>query len=387
MKTSLFAIIVFAPFVLQTVYAQPTSRLYSARYDEFNTVAYACNLDGSGLDTLLLPLRPKAIAVDWRSTPQKVYIGLLPVSGFGKIIRCNTDGTNQEDVVTDVTGVSDIELDLDRRKIYWLQDTYDDDRIFHADLDGLNSNVTEIYATTVASRELWGIALDVLNERLWITERGGTCYGSYIRQMDLSGSGLTTIMNPVCNPHDIEYYNGKLYWGDRDGLEESNTDGSGMVTIVGDADVDGLAIDGGYDRVYWIDYYLNKIMRVDIDGSNEEDVAVGLGILTRLDTDYNPAAVHVGQEAPLPGAFALSQNYPNPFNPGTIIGYHLPERSHVILTVYDLLGREVATLVDRVQEAGYREVQWNAAGVATGVYIYRLEAGSFADVRRLLLTR
>ncbi len=98
--------------------------------------------------------------------------------------------------------------------------------------------------------------------------------------------------------------------------------------------------------------------------------------------------------AGLPSAFALLQNYPNPFNPATMIRYELPGASYVTLKVYNVLGQVVTTLADDVEQAGYRSVEWNASGVASGVYFYRLEATSIADrtssftqVRKMLLIR
>ncbi len=86
-------------------------------------------------------------------------------------------------------------------------------------------------------------------------------------------------------------------------------------------------------------------------------------------------------------SYSLSQNYPNPFNPSTTIRYALPERSHVTLTVFNALGQQVATLVQAEQEAGYHEVQYEASSLASGVYPYRLQAGDFAQTRRLVLLR
>lgn len=80
--------------------------------------------------------------------------------------------------------------------------------------------------------------------------------------------------------------------------------------------------------------------------------------------------------ARIPTEFALHQNYPNPFNPITTIQYELPERSDVKIVIYDLLGNEVATLVNEIQKAGFKSVQWDASNVASGVYFYQIRAGN-----------
>lgn len=89
----------------------------------------------------------------------------------------------------------------------------------------------------------------------------------------------------------------------------------------------------------------------------------------------------------IPETFALEQNYPNPFNPTTTIRFQVPVLSDVTLTVYDVLGREVETLVNDSKGAGVYEVTWNAANLSSGVYYYRLTAGSFSDVKKLLLLK
>lgn len=88
-----------------------------------------------------------------------------------------------------------------------------------------------------------------------------------------------------------------------------------------------------------------------------------------------------------PASYALNQNYPNPFNPATVISYQLPVVSKVRLTVYDVLGREVATLVNEMKPAGSYTARWNAAGFASGVYFYRIEAGKFTETRKLMLMK
>jgi hypothetical protein len=92
----------------------------------------------------------------------------------------------------------------------------------------------------------------------------------------------------------------------------------------------------------------------------------------------------------LPSSYRLDQNYPNPFNLSTTINYQLPYPSRVSLSVYDLLGRQVKTLVDDVKEAGYHQAVFDASGLASGVYIYRVQAtgnGSYHQVKRMLLLK
>ncbi|MBI4810167.1 MAG: T9SS type A sorting domain-containing protein [Ignavibacteriales bacterium] len=93
----------------------------------------------------------------------------------------------------------------------------------------------------------------------------------------------------------------------------------------------------------------------------------------------------------LPVKFELSQNYPNPFNPTTIINYQLPIANLVTLKVYDVLGREVATLVNEKKEAGRYEVEFNASNLSSGVFFYRLSAsgraGDFLSTKKFILIK
>jgi len=94
-----------------------------------------------------------------------------------------------------------------------------------------------------------------------------------------------------------------------------------------------------------------------------------------------------GASPTFPSTVQLLQNYPNPFNPSTTIRYALPQRSHVTLTVFNTLGQQVATLVNETQEPGYHDVRFDASGLASGVYFYRLQAGSFVKTMKCLLFR
>jgi hypothetical protein len=123
-------------------------------------------------------------------------------------------------------------------------------------------------------------------------------------------------------------------------------------------------------------------------GTSSDNIYLDNVRITRYDSTGTGVGDPTGPVAGLiPKVFALSQNYPNPFNPMTTIKYDLPKDARVTLTIYDLLGRRVATLVDEEQRAGYRSVAWNGANVASGVYLYRIQAGEFTQTRRMLLLK
>ncbi len=93
----------------------------------------------------------------------------------------------------------------------------------------------------------------------------------------------------------------------------------------------------------------------------------------------------------VPFAFSLDQNYPNPFNPSTTIRFTVPvvtgNSQNATLKVYDVLGREVATLVNEALKAGTYKIQFNAANFASGVYFYRLQSGSLTNTKKLILMK
>jgi hypothetical protein len=93
------------------------------------------------------------------------------------------------------------------------------------------------------------------------------------------------------------------------------------------------------------------------------------------------------QTSTVPKTFALSQNYPNPFNPSTNINFSLEKPSNVTLAVYNILGQKVATLVNSYMQAGSYTYQFNASKLASGIYIYRIEAGNFVSAKKMILMK
>jgi hypothetical protein len=120
-------------------------------------------------------------------------------------------------------------------------------------------------------------------------------------------------------------------------------------------------------------YY--RLRQIDLDGSIHYSDAIHVGTLTGIE----------GKQ--IPTEFLLAQNYPNPFNPSTIINYGLPTGSRVTLEVFNILGQRVALLANNVMEAGYHHALFDGKGLSSGVYFYKLTAGSFVDSKKLLLMR
>ena len=94
----------------------------------------------------------------------------------------------------------------------------------------------------------------------------------------------------------------------------------------------------------------------------------------------------------MPTEYAIHQNYPNPFNPVTTLRYDLPENALVNITIYDMLGREVKTLINQTQDAGYKSIIWDATNdygkpVSAGIYLYQIQAGEYMLTKKMVLLK
>jgi hypothetical protein len=89
----------------------------------------------------------------------------------------------------------------------------------------------------------------------------------------------------------------------------------------------------------------------------------------------------------MPSSFELGDNFPNPFNSQTSIEYSLPEAAHVTIVIYDLLGRNIETLIDEHKQPGYHQATWDAKNVSSGMYLYRIQARDFSETKKMLLLK
>ena len=108
----------------------------------------------------------------------------------------------------------------------------------------------------------------------------------------------------------------------------------------------------------------------------------------RKDDDFIGHVSNINNEIELPAKYNLTQNYPNPFNPSTKINYSLPVEGNVTLKIYDILGREVRTLINNeMKSAGQYTINFDASTLPSGVYLYRLQSGDFVQVKKMMLIK
>ena len=136
--------------------------------------------------------------------------------------------------------------------------------------------------------------------------------------------------------------------------------------------------------------YVGKEIYVDVETAGKSKKVAPLFVDDYLFVS-NSANANLGKRAAtiddLPTTYALKQNYPNPFNPSTMISYSVPNNTYVTLKVFDVLGNEVATLVNEEKSAGNFEVEFNASGLSSGIYFYRIQTESFVDTKKLIMLK
>jgi sugar lactone lactonase YvrE len=238
---------------------------------------------------------------------------------------------------------------------------------------------------------LW-VAITFINRVMRFDDAAGKPNGAsadaVLGQPDFTSSAAETSATGMDRPSGIamdpsgrlyvgDSYNNRIIWFDNAAGKANGAAADGVLgqpdftSAVGSATQDGMRLPWGltFDRA-------NNTLWVCDDGNHRVLRFTASGPLP-VEPEGNRR----------PDRFALLQNYPNPFNPSTMIRYELPERADVTLKVYNVLGGEVATLVDGVVEAGQNVVHFNARGLASGVYFYRFTAGAYGETKMMLLTR
>ncbi|PTM09772.1 MAG: hypothetical protein DA443_07890 [Bacteroidetes bacterium] len=133
------------------------------------------------------------------------------------------------------------------------------------------------------------------------------------------------------------------------------------------------------DEIYELVIYSGK------DEVRRQELSAGESVEIPASSDNFTIGLY--DASAIPDVFSLDQNYPNPFNPSTTIRFGVPEVSDVKLEVFNMLGQKVATLVNESKDAGFYNVAFDASSLSSGMYIYRLQSGSFVETRKLMLIK
>jgi len=123
---------------------------------------------------------------------------------------------------------------------------------------------------------------------------------------------------------------------------------------------------------------------------NDENISAGKYFYRLKQIDFNGMYEYSNEIEVLvnaPNNFSLNQNYPNPFNPSTSIEFQLPKESFVTLKIYNILGVEIATLLNEQKPAGVHKINFDASGLTSGLYIYKISTGSFEQTRKMMLLK
>jgi len=206
--------------------------------------------------------------------------------------------------------------------------------------------------------------------------------------------GITAILDSIIEPGDLINCQFALKNLGSTGIAESIT----AELSSNDSCFTSLAISGTFGNIEPRESNIivgGAAIRVSEDCPGNMDLTIKVDIYSdghHFWTDSFMVYIHesLGIETDtgiMPAEFALYQNYPNPFNPITTIKYELPQRSDVQITIYDLLGRKVTTLVNQTQNAGFKSVQWDASNVANGMYFYQIQAGDFVQTKKMVLLK
>ena len=314
----------------------------------------------------------------------------------GVISRYNTDNKQTEELLNIAASnfnVSDFLIDEGDSSLFW----FDLNNIYRSSFDG--DGIDTLLRSPNITGVISGFAIDEEQNTLYFTDNASTSFGN-LKSIHTDGSAFDTLVSLSLNfaaNLTIDPVSNTLFWregnlSDSAKIIRSDLSGQQQNVIVTALD-DGiqnpatLVAEAQTQKLYWTDANLQQIWRSNLDGSDAEALGFtqfeglfGLAVVgnTGLNTEeFNSQ----------PRGITLSQNYPNPFNPTTSINYSLDQQGFVSLTVFNVMGQNISTLVNQQQSSGNYTVSFDASRLASGIYYYRLETGGNVLTKQMTLIK
>lgn len=393
MKTFRFFLVVILIIIIASICAaQKLPKIFWVCDTGMKSYIQSANCDGTGMFDIVSDLKTtRAIALDSVSNPKQIYFAVGDTVHI--LYRVNVDGTGLTEVVSNVVGINDMELDLLNRRIYWASSTWGYEMIVSADMDIQNSGVDTLYYSSYTYIDIHGIGLDNEHGKIYWAESNN---GGYDRIMRMNKNGtdkeliISNSMFYLSAPRDIDVISDKIYWTDSGlfahWIMQANLDGTDIDTVITDVSSLSIVINPFDKRIFWtqqMGFYCSPIDTMIktflFNGNHGSGYSIAIC--------YDSSLISSVEEPLISNSYKLFQSYPNPFNPSTSIRYSIISRQLVQLKVYDMLGNEIATLVNEEKPAGNYEVTFNASALSSGIYFYQLKSGTYVETKKMVLLK
>ena len=332
------------------------------------------------------------------SQPQSIIINTegdsLLWTGLGflnaQINTISTDFNSGSVVVDSQSVLRGIDIDEVNSKIYWVSTNLDSGaKIWRADIDGQSPEVLIDFGTAGKSVPR-AIGLDVAGGKMYWTNFSE----GKIQRADLAvGAVPEDVVSDLNGPSGIavDADSGKIFWTEMNGhqIRSAELNGTNVSLLVSDLSYPNyITVKRTINKMAWTELGTGKVKSADLNGTNVYDYGVNANAPTGIAFDSSPVSgINEEGNFQLPIVFALQQNYPNPFNPTTTINYALAENIRIKIEIFNMLGKKVEVLVDEPGLAGYHSYKFQSGNLASGVYLYRIQAGAFVKTKKMLLIR
>jgi DNA-binding beta-propeller fold protein YncE len=352
--------------------------------------------------------------------------------GTPRISKSAPDGSNVQSILLDTHSFPEFLVSSPYGGILWSELVFSGAKVHHADgaLSGITSILTNssslrglavdkdsnwIYFASSnmitkpriermhadgSTRQLF-LSLDSLTSNprsLWIDPVGRKLYWTEftkgkIRRVDLTLGALPQdvvvgLNGPVGMAVDPVHQ--KIYWTEANAntLKCCNFNGSGIALVLTNlSSPNYLTIDTAGGKLYWTEIGVPRIGRANLNGSSVETLPISVVHPTGIIFADGSVTAVSNRNIEIPISFALAQNYPNPFNPSTTFNFTLPVAVEVKLLVLNILGQEVAEVVNQHLNAGSYSYSWTAKKLSSGIYFYKLVTNQFSSVRKMILMK